>query len=66
MQLSKKGFSKPSAAYMNFLDHDFADVFLPSLCLYFTQFSPMVHFCTSRKREKTKGLLTSSGGIEVV
>ena len=29
------------------------------------QFDPIFHFCTPWKRQKTKGFLTFSGGIEM-
>ena len=33
--------------------------------IYLTHFSPVSHFYALRKRQKTKGFLTFSGGIEV-
>ena len=35
------------------------------VCSFLTHFSPVSHFYTSWKRQKTKGFLTFSGGIEM-
>ena len=36
-----------------------------SSSIYLTHFSPVLHFYTPWKRQKTFGFLTSSGGIEM-
>ena len=37
----------------------------PRLCVTLTHFSPVSYFYTPRKRQKTFGFLTFSGGIEM-